>query len=502
MATLFANVAAQHPTREAIVADSARLNYAELNARAEVIAKRLQDLGVGKHTIIGTLLLDGLAMVELTIATAKLGCTLLALNWRLAPAELSYIMGDAAADMYFVSDVFETLFEEAGGSEGFFVEPGNPAGALGPMGGTADFDSKLQLDYQVCRSDRWYMLYTSGTTGKPKGCQHSQGGYFTNVLSWLSKLGISDKDCLLSQSPLFHVHGFGTLLCALVSGAKIVIPPRDYDVEQVLRLTSKEQVTFQHLWQDPAAVITKQTALNLPLALRLIIAPGGGLPTDFIQNLVASGIDLRFIYGQTEVGCWATMMDVKDQIAHPASCGKPLPHLSTRIVNDGGVDLPHGEVGELLIKGDSITMGYHNLPEDTAATIVNGCLHTGDLVYQDPEGFLYIAGRKKELIKTGGENVYPAEVDSVLVKHPEIIDAAVTGIADPKWGEAVKAFVVLTPGSILTRHEIVSHCREHIAGYKKPRYIEFVDEIPRDFSKKIQRRKLAERETTAEQAVN
>ena len=217
---------------------------------------------------------------------------------------------------------------------------------------------------------------------------------------------------------------------------------------------------------------------------------------------MAANIDLRFIYGQTEVGCWATMMGPEDQIAHPKSCGKALPHFATRIVDDEGNDLPVGEVGELLVKGEGITMGYHNLPEATADTIVDGWLHTGDLLRMDEDGFLYISGRKKELIKTGGENVYPAEVDSVLIAHPGIVDACIVGIPDDRWGEAVKAFIVLGPGGSLSREDIVSWCREQIAGYKRPRYIEFIDAIPRDFNQKPQRRKLAELKTTPEQAVD
>ncbi|NIB38130.1 long-chain fatty acid--CoA ligase [Pseudomaricurvus alkylphenolicus] len=517
MAALFRNTAARCGNREALVADNARLTYAELDARTDALAKSLQKQGVNGNTIIGTLLLDGLAMVELTIASAKLGATLLALNWRLAPGELRYIMGDASPDLYFVSDCFESLFEEAGGTNAYVIKPGDPNGAAASLSQlqsqlqsqqqsqeqpqAASNDSE-QINIDVKRTDRWYMLYTSGTTGRPKGCQHSQGAYFTNVLSWLSQLGISEKDCLLSINPLFHVHGFGTFLCALVAGAKVVIPPRSFSVEETLTLTAEEQVTFQPLWQDAGAYLKLQGERQLPLKLRLLIAPGGALPTEFIEMLAAANIDMRFIYGQTESGCWISMLGLQDQLQHPKSCGKAMPHLATRIVDDNGQDLPQGEVGELLIKGDTITMGYHNLPDATAETIVDGWLHTGDLFYQDEDGFLYLTGRKKELIKTGGENVYPAEVDSVLVSHPQIADACVVGIADKRWGEAVKAFVVLAPGASLSREDIVAWCREHIAGYKRPRYIEYIDAIPRDFNQKVQRLALAKRETTADQAVD
>ena len=178
-----------------------------------------------------------------------------------------------------------------------------------------------------------------------------------------------------------------------------------------------------------------------------------------------------------------------------------MPYLATRIIDDQGQEVATGLIGELLIKGESITTGYLNLPEATAETIVDSWLHTGDLFYQDEEGFLYLTGRKKELIKTGGENVYPAEVDSVLVKHPAIVDACVFGVPDPQWGEAVKACLVLAPGASITRQEIVAWCRDYIAGYKKPQYIEFIDEIPRDYNGKPLRKLLKDRPIQTDQAT-
>ncbi|BFM17988.1 long-chain fatty acid--CoA ligase [Maricurvus nonylphenolicus] len=502
MATLFHNVAARCATREALVADNARLTYAELDKRTDVLAQALQAQGVNKDTIIATLLLDGLAMVELSIATAKLGATLLTLNWRLAPAELSYIMSDASPQFYFVSTRFETLFNEAGGTEAYFIEEGDPQGALAPFDVNTNADAN-ELNVEVSRNDRWYMLYTSGTTGRPKGCQHSQGGYFINVLSWMHQLGITEKDCVLEPFPLFHVNGFGTLLCGLIAGAKVVIPARDNSYEDSLRLSEREGVTIQPVMGEAFPYFTLLEKLQLQLKLRLLIVPGGAFPKEALEILAAGlNVDMRCMYGQTESGCWITMMSLEDQLAHIKSCGKVMPHLASRIVDDNGQEVACGEVGELLIKGETITMGYHNLPEATADTIVDGWLHTGDLFYQDEDGFLYIAGRKKELIKTGGENVYPAEVDSVLVSHPSIVDACVVGVPDPRWQEAVKACVVVAPDASLSREEIVAWCREHIAGYKRPRFIEFIDEIPRDFNGKAQRRVLAERETTPDQAVD
>lgn len=504
MAALFRNVAVRCSRREALVADNARLTYAELDARTDILAKALQSQGVNKDTTIATLLLDGLAMVELSIATAKLGATLLTVNWRLAPAEVKYILSNSSPQFCFVSDCFEELFKEAGGTDAYVIEAGNPQGALAPF--NIEFDASAPApdtpSVEVSRSDRWYMLYTSGTTGRPKGCMHSQGAYFINVLSWMHQLTINERDSVLIPFPLFHVNGFATLLCSLVAGAKVVIPPRGFSTEDSLRLIEKEEVTIQLVLGEAFDYLTLQPTLQLLLKLRMLIAPGGIFPKEGLEAL-ANGlnVDMRCMYGQTESGCWISMLSLQDQLEHLKSCGKVMPHLATKIVDGNGEEVACGEVGELLIKGETITMGYLNLPEATASTIVDGWLHTGDLFYQDEDGFLYIAGREKELIKTGGENVYPAEVDSVLNSHPGIADACIVGVPDPRWQEAVKACVVVAPSATVTRDDIVAWCREHIAGYKRPRYIEFVDELPRDFNGKLQRKVLAERETSPDQAV-
>ncbi len=502
MAALFRNVATRFPRREALVADNARLTFTELDERTDALARALVAHGFGNGAIVATLLLDGLAMVELAIATAKSGSTLLALNWRLAPAELRYILEDSAPRLCFVSDGFADLFAKSGGENPVIVSTGDVRGAKLDYPAGVSPETIIELP-EIHRSDRWFMLYTSGTTGKPKGCQHTQGGYFVNVLSWLGQLGVSERDTLLSTSPLFHVHGFGTLLCALVAGMKTVIPPRGADAEQVLKLTASEAVSVQHLWSFPVEYLETLGRLDIKLKLRLLIAGGGAVPTEFIKQLVEwFQVDMRFVYGQTEAGCWLTMLGLPDQLERPKSCGRLMPHLQGRLVDDKGEDVPEGSVGELWVKGETITTGYLNLPDATAETITEGWLHTGDLCTTDGEGFYYISGRKKELIKTGGENVYPAEVDAALFSHPGIVDVCVVGVPDERWGEAVKAFVVRAPEADLTAQEVADWCKSKIAGYKRPRYVEFVEAIPRDFNQKPQRRHLADRPNGPELAVS
>ena len=484
------------------MADNARLTFKELNARTDSLAKELESLGANKDTIIATLLLDGLAMIELAVAAAKLGATLLALNWRLAPAELRYIMSDASPDIYFISECFTDLFNEAGGKDAYAIQAGDASGALSAFNIDPKSCVEEQLNIEVIHSDRWYLVYTSGTTGQQKGCQHSQGAYFLNVLDWAQQIAISEQDCLLARFPLFHVNGFGTFLCALIAGAKTVIPQRGLSLQETLRLSVQEQVTYLPVLMELVDILALQTKLQLQLQLRMLIAPGGAFPRKFLESVASGlGVDMRCMYGQTEAGGWISMHGLEDQILRPRSCGKAMPYLATRIIDDQGQEVATGLIGELLIKGESITTGYLNLPEATAETIVDSWLHTGDLFYQDEEGFLYLTGRKKELIKTGGENVYPAEVDSVLVKHPAIVDACVFGVPDPQWGEAVKACLVLAPGASITRQEIVAWCRDYIAGYKKPQYIEFIDEIPRDYNGKPLRKLLKDRPIQTDQAT-
>jgi len=502
MARMFRSVAERFPNRPAVVDADLRLTFAELDRRTDGLAEALRQRGVVRRSLVGAVLLDGIAMVEMLLATAKLGATILAMNWRLAPPELAYIIEDANPSLCFVSECFRTLFDDAApGRERILVADHDPGGAGGALGVTED-SPRLARDTPVFSDDVWYMLYTSGTEGNPKGCQHTQGGYYVNAISYAAWAGFVETDCLLASSPLFHVGGLCTFLGLHVSGACAVFPRRGIGVAETLRLVVDEGVTVQTLPPlQSEEYLDLQARLQLPHRLRLIVSGGGMNAVKSLEKIRDTlQVDIILGYGQSEGGGFITFLRLQDQLERPTSCGRLLPNWSGRIVDDDGKDVQHGQAGELLLRGPSATIGYNNLPEATAAALAGGWLHTGDYFRRDEDGFLYFSGRKKELVKTGGENVYPAEVEAVMNRHPAIVDSCIVGVPDRRYGEAVKAFVVLKHGSSLTPGEVADWCRQSIAGYKRPRFVEFVEKIPRDYNGKPLRLTMSGRPVTTDQA--
>ncbi len=504
MASLFRNAAACHGDRPAIIAGNLRISHANLDLRSDQVAQTLLNIGIGRDSIICTLLPDGLAMTELLLATAKLGATVLALNWRLAPGEIEYIISDAQPNLCFASRRFESLAHGVGEStEIVWVADGLEDGA-GEALGLEEVSPRLCRNHTVLSNDRWYTLYTSGTTGRPKGCQHSQGGYYIHSLATIGKAQLRETDCLLHNSPLFHVGGLSLFLSTLVAGGSVVFQNGSpMDVEDVLSHAVAERATLMILYPMVAEDLIKlRSDRNLRLNLRLVQSGGGMFDIDLLTRVQKDlGVDLLLGYGQSEAGgfiCYATF---DEQLSNPRSAGYPLPIWSTRIVDSEGSELPVGEEGELLIRGPGMTAGYLNLEEATRATLAGGWLHTGDIFTREDDGKLTFCGRIKELVKTGGENVYPAEVEQVLIQHPKVADCCVVGVPDKRWGEAVKACVVLETASELTPRELADWCRERLAGYKKPRYVEFIAEIPRNWQGKISRSELSRRPVSEEQAT-
>ena len=503
MAALFRATAARYPQSMAIETPDLRMTFAELDEHSDALARELMRRGIGHGSTVGALLLDGTAMIALLIATAKLGAVILTLNWRLAARELSAILEDADPATIIVSECFSDLAQEAAPER---VRVVVPADAPIPIMGALPRDAgRLPANTaNIAADDDWLLLYTSGTTGRAKGCRHSQGGYRVNALSYRDRAGFREDERALQTQPLFHVGGLHNFLAIHAASGCIVVPPRGLDHEATARLVSAERITFQTIpMLDPRGYLDTHRRLGLPLHLRLLHGGGGMHSPELLRDLAtAFGADMLLGYGQSEAGGLICLISLADQLERPTSCGIPLAHVDVRIVDQDGVDVSPDLPGELLIRADSITKGYLNLPDETRETLAGGWLRTGDVFRRDEAGFLFFAGRTKELIKTGGENVYPAEVEAVIRTHPAVRACCVAGVPDSRYGEAVKAFVVLADGRQASPRDIAQWCRGRIAGYKRPRFVEFVNAIPCDFQAKPMRAELSRRPVSPEQVAD
>jgi fatty-acyl-CoA synthase len=502
LATLLQARAREHGPALAVADGDLRVSFQELNRRTDRLACALAARGVRQGDRVATLLLDGLPTIELLLANAKLGAITVTLNWRLAAPELAYIVERAAPQLLFHSERFAQLVPQTSALHAFPVP--DISGRGGSYEQLVASGSGPLPDPVIRGDDPLFMLYTSGTTGRPKGCLQSHDGTVIAALAFAARRGLSHADRLISTSPLFHVGGLSHYFCALAAGAATVVAPRGLSAEETLRLISREGCTFGS--PNDALVdglIEAQRRLSLTLRLRSITR--GATLTSAAQIVaVQEHLGARVVggYGQSELGGFATMIDDSEMLENPSAIGAPMPHLEICILDAFGNPDGRAEAGELGVRGPSVMLGYWNDQRATREALGSGWLRTGDLVRRDGEGRLHFNGRMTELVKSGGENVYPREVEQVLLTHPDIADAAIIGVPHARWGEAVKACIVLRPGAKLDPRDVVAWCRQHIAGYKRPRFIEYVDQIPRDHLGKIQRRLLRERYVHPDQAVD
>ncbi len=483
------------------------ITYGELHDRVARVAGWLVRHGVGHGDRVACVALNGKAYTELFLALAWIGAVAVPLNMRLHPAELRFILEDSGAKAIFASGPLAELAEGASQGtsaaslrilDGGARDGWQPYAELGRAG-----EEAVEPDGRVSGDTLFMLLYTSGTTGKPKGCmipQRSWTGYATNMATCF---GMGPQDVYLAFLPYFHVAGFGTAFSQLILGGTVVTAPLP-NPKLFYGLIARHRVTIVFLVPGISAAFLKDEAraTSDTSSLRTFIS-GAGLEMPGMPDAVEKAFGARYfgIYGQTESGSKITWADADMIRADPTTYGHVMPFFDYRIVDEEDRALPPGQVGELCIRGETVMAGYWNRPEETAETLRNDWHHTGDLFVQLANGQVKMVDRKKYLIKTGGENVYPQEVEQVLLRHPAIADAAVIGIPDARWGETVKAFVVPRDGESPSRSELADFVAQSIAGYKKPRFVEFVKAIPRNVSGKILKGELAALPTTGEQAV-
>jgi long-chain acyl-CoA synthetase len=502
IADVVRNHAATRPDAPALLFEGRTLTFAELDRRSSQVAQALRAAGVGAGDRVAFVDKNGIEWYEVTFGLAKLGAVNVSVNWRLAPPEMATIIGDAGAEVAIVGPDFVGHVEQ--------VEADLPdvrtIVAVGGHDRWLDYDgwtSAQPADDPGVRSaggDVAFQLYTSGTTGLPKGVMLTNDNFFKGVLGITEQWRFTDDSVNLAMMPLFHIAGAGWSMVGLDKGCATVVL-RDIDPAAVLAVIPEHRVT---------------NAFMVPAVIQFVLATPGVESTDFsslralaygaspisddvlVRGIETFGCEFIQLYGLTETTGAITQLDGADHdpVNKPEllrSCGKPYPWVEMRIVDPAGDDVPVGEVGELWTRSHQNTIGYWNNPAATAEAVTpDGWFRTGDAGYRDAAGYLYLHDRVKDMIVTGGENVYPAEVENVLMRHPGVADVAVIGVPDDRWGETVKAIVVPASGEEVSESDLVTFARGQLAGYKLPKSVDFAEVLPRNPSGKLLKRELRE----------
>jgi fatty-acyl-CoA synthase len=478
--------------------NNAPITYRQWNRAANRTANFLrQRLGVRKGDRVAVLAMNSVEYLDLWFACAKLGAIIQLLNWRLTPHELAGLIADATP----VALIYGPDFAAQVAALRSQVPSGQHFVALGEAQGDIAFAERDQYpdspspDVEVTWNDPWAICYTGGTTGLPKGAILTYRAITANSVNTVMSWGLTPDDVAILNMPLFHTGGFNVWTAPLVHiGGKSIVC-RAFDVDQTFDLIRDQGVTL--FVGVPTMHIMLQQHRRWAEAdfsrLRVCGSGGASCPMPIIQKYAERGVTLFTGYGLTEAGPNTFWLPKELRLRKPGSVGFPLMHIDVKIVDDKGCECGAEEVGELLVRGPHVCAGYWNKPEETARAITpEGWLHTGDLARRDAEGCYYIVGRLKDMFKSGGESVYPPEVESVLHGHPAVAEAAVISVPDARWGEVGRAFVVLKPGLSLTAEELLAFCQDRLARFKIPKAIVFLDGLPQTAVGKVDKAMLAQ----------
>ena len=482
------------PRKEALVEGERRTTYAELDERVTRLAHALRGLGVSAGDRVATCCVNCSEFVEVLFATARIGAMLVPLNWRLAPRELEYQLADAGARVLFVAPEQRALVSElrtdipAAGQVTF----GLGYEALLAQSSAAPIPEAEQARF----TDPHLILYTAGTTGRPKGAMLTHANTFWNSVNMTSPVGITPFDTTITTLPMFHSGGIGLYTVPMIHLGGRIIVIRAFEPERLLSLVREHNVRLifgvPAIWLELLKRPDFDKA-HLP-SLTFCVSGGAPHPMAIIDGVSDRGFTFLQGYGLTETAPGGTLMPIADARRKSSTAGKPTMHVELRVVADDGRASAPDEIGEVQFKGPNVFAGYWGRPDATAeAFTADGWFRTGDLGRLDDEGFLVLVDRKKDMIITGGENVYSAEVEDVLFAHPAVAEAAIIGVPDPKWGESVFAVVVLRPGTRATSEDLITFSRSQLAKYKTPKGVAFVEALPRNAAGKVLKRELRER---------
>jgi len=490
------------PLKTAIVDDSTgrRYTYSVLNSRANRLARHLQrDFGLKPKERVACLSGNNIEYIDLYFACGKIGAILVPLNYRLPARGIRDMIMDCKPRLLLYDSTYAELAqalhrdrcakwlmpiraEHGTGSSATLAEVVEHGGDQAPEVVTAN------------EGDIAMILYTSGTTGTPKGAMVSWRQIHWNAVNTTIALQLAESDITFLNTPLYHTGGWHVLFTPLLYLGGTVILQKQFDAERCNALLGPGGVTI--LFGIPTMLRMMMEASNFDAgdfsSVRFAICGGEPCPIPVIRAFQEKDVPLRQGYGLTEAGPNCFSLPAQDALRKEGSVGFPNFHVQVKILGDSGEPVTPGEVGELVIGGPEIFSGYWNNPEATRETLRNGWVHTGDLFRQDEDGYYFIVGREKDMFISGGENVYPAQVERVIYAHPSVAQAAVIGVPDAKWGESGCAFVVLHPGATLPDKELMDYCKETLASYQCPKSVVFSNHLPVGHSGKIDKKALRE----------
>jgi acyl-CoA synthetase (AMP-forming)/AMP-acid ligase II len=483
---LIGRAARSRPNRPAVVFGDDVRTHAELHERAARLASVLAEGGVKAGDRVALLLRNRIEFVEALLACHRLAAVAVPINFRLAADEIGYILGDSGA----AALICDAEVPAASGLRLVLAVGRDYDDAVASAAPWREVAETLEDDVAL-------MCYTSGTTGRPKGARLTHRNLVASTLSWIHEMRAGQDDVWLSGQPLFHIGGINGLLPFLVLGATVIITPSaSFDPEAMLGLIEAHSVTMCIFVPTQWATICRSDSVVRvdPEQLRVAMWGASPAPLQTLQAMAHAFPRAAIVsaYGQTEMSGAATLLKGPDSTRKMGSVGRPMLGVELRVVDDNLRDLPVGGVGEIVYRGPNVMAGYHEQPDATEEAFAGGWFHSGDLARFDDEGYLWLVDRKKDVIVSGGENVYPAEVERVLLDHPGVAEAAVIGVPHPRWVETPVAFVVPGGQGEVGETELIAHCREYLAGYKKPSAIVVVGELPRNASGKVLKRILRE----------
>jgi len=475
------------------------LTYQELNQRAGRFASYLlEELGLQRGDRLSLLAKNCAEYYEILFACSKSGIILNTLNWRLAPPELTYIINDCQPRLLIYEPEFQDTVDVLGETTAFehrlVLGDIRPADQFSYREAIQSAQTAPPAAPHLAYDDTWAIMYTSGTTGRPKGAQVTYGNFFYNAVGMGQAIGLTSRDVNLNVLPAFHIGGLGLYACPTFHAGGTVVVMRSFDPAEFLQLIEKHRVTAFLLVPSIYLMLEDCPAFDQYdlSSVRSWASGGSPLPAALVERYAEKGIVIQQGFGMTETGPTVFIISKEDAVRKAGSVGKPVLHTEVSIQDRQGRMLGPNQVGELCIRGGNVTTGYWNQPEASREALRGGWLHSGDAAAYDQEGFYTIVDRWKDMFISGGENVYPAEVESVIYKHPAVAEAAVIGVPHPRWQEAGHAVVVVKQGYSLTEEELIAFCRGKLAKYKIPHSAVFVDALPRTATGKVLKRKLQE----------